>query len=157
MKTVLVVLGISRMEYFMSKTFSSSELSIAILSSGVSFFKVSLNPFRIGPRSREKIREQVDKMTHLDVIEPSSSEWASPIVLVPKPDGSSWFCIDYRQLNEWKVRDACPLTRMDDCLDLLGEANFFFTFDCNVGYWQIPIALEYRHLTTFICHSGTFH
>jgi len=90
---------------------------------------VRLNPYRMGPRCREKMREQVDKMTQLDVIEPSSGEWASPIVLVPKPDGSSRFCIDYRQLNERTVRDAYPLHRMDDCLDSLGEANFFSTLD----------------------------
>ena len=117
---------------------------------------VRLNPYQMGPRSREKIREQVDKMTQPDIIEPSSSEWASPIVLVPKPHGSSRFCIDYRQLNERTVRDAYPLPRMDDCLDSLGEAYFFSTLDCNAGYWQIPVALEDRHLTTFICHSGTF-
>jgi len=117
---------------------------------------VRLNPYRMEPRSREKIREQVDKMTQLDVIEPSSSEWASPIVLVPKPSGSSRFCIYCCQLNERTVRVAYPLPRMDDCLDSLGEANFFFTLDCNAGYWHIPIALEDRHLTTFIWHSGTF-
>jgi len=54
------------------------------------------------------------------------------------------------------VRDAYPHPRMDDCLDSLGEANFFFTLHCNAGYWHIPIALEDRHLTTFIWHSGTF-
>jgi len=57
---------------------------------------VRSNHYRIGPRSRQEIRKQVDKMTQLDVIEPSSSEWARPIVLVPKPDCSSRFCIDYR-------------------------------------------------------------
>jgi len=43
---------------------------------------VRLSPYRMGPRSRENIREQVDKMTQLDFIEPSSSAWASPIALV---------------------------------------------------------------------------
>ena len=79
-------------------------------------------------------------MLKLDVIEPSTSEWASPVVLVPKPDGSTRFCIVYRQLNDRTVRDTYQLPRMDDCPDSLGDARFFSTLDCNAGYWQIPVA-----------------
>ena len=76
-------------------------------------------------------------MFKLGVIDPSQSEWASPVVLIPKPDGSPRFCIDCRQLNERTVRDSYPLPRMDDCLDSLGDAQFFFTLNCNAVYWQI--------------------
>jgi len=96
---------------------------------------VWLNPYRTGPRTRELIKAQVDRTLKLEVTEPSQSEWASPVVLIPKPDGSPRFCIDYRQLNERTVRDSCPLPRMDDCLDSLGDAQFFSTLDCNAGYW----------------------
>ena len=81
------------------------------------------------------------------MIEPSTSKWASPVVLVPKPDGSNRFCIDYLQLNDRTVRDTYPLPRMDDCLDSLGEAKFFSTLDCNAGYWQIPVAEEDCRIT----------
>jgi len=64
------------------------------------------------------------------------------VVLIPKPDGSPRFCIDYRQLNERAVRGSYPLPRMDDCLDSLGDAHFFSTLDCNAGYWLIPLAEE---------------
>ena len=117
---------------------------------------VRLNPYRMGQASRELTREQVQRMRDMGVIEPSSSEWASPIVLVPKPDGTVRFCIDYRRLNERTVKDSYPLPRMDDCLDSLGEAQFFSTLDCNAGYWQIPISKEDRHLTTFTCHCGLY-
>lgn len=70
--------------------------------------------------------------------------------------GPPGFCIDYRKLNESTVKDSYPLPRMDDCLDSLGEANVFSTLDCNAGYWQIPIAPEDRHKTTFTCHCGTY-
>jgi len=92
---------------------------------------VRLQPYRMGPRTRQLVGEQVTKMLKLDVIEPSTSKWASPVVLVPKPDGSTRFCIDYRQLNDRTVRDTYPLPRMDDCLDSLGDAKFFSTLDCN--------------------------
>ena len=84
------------------------------------------------------------------------SEWASPVVLIPKPDGSLCFCVDYRRLNAMTVRDTYPIPRMDECLDSLGEANVFTTLDCNSGYWQIPVAEEDRPKTTFTCHAGTY-
>ena len=117
---------------------------------------VRLNPYRMGPRTRELIKPQVDRMLKLEVIEPSQSEWASPVVLIPKPDGSPRFCIDYRQLNQRTVRDSYPLPRMDDCLDSLGDAQFFSTLDCNAGYWQIPIAEDDKPNTAFTCHCGTY-
>ena len=95
-------------------------------------------------------------MLKAGVIEPATSEWASPVVLVPKKDSSLRFCIDYRRLNANTIADAYPLPRMDGCLDSLGDAAVFSTFDCNSGYWQIPVATEDRDKTTFITHTGTF-
>jgi hypothetical protein len=63
------------------------------------------------------------------VIEPAPCEWASPIVLVPKPHGSLRFCVDCRKLNAITVPDTYPLPRMDECIDLLGEAVIFTTLD----------------------------
>jgi len=77
---------------------------------------VRLKPYRMGPRTRELIKARVDRMLKLIDIEPSHSEWASPVVLIPKPDGSPRFCMEYWQLNERTVRDSYPLPSMDDCL-----------------------------------------
>jgi len=74
--------------------------------------------------------------------------------MVPKPDGSVLFCIDYRNLNLMTVKDGYPVPRMDECIDAFGDARVFSTFDCNTAYWQIPVAEEYKHLTAFTCHSG---
>jgi hypothetical protein len=92
-------------------------------------------PYRAGPRARESERLEVERMLELDVIEPSKSEWASPVVLVPKPGGSLRFCVDYRKLNSITERDVYPLPWMDDCLDSLGDAQVFSTLDSNAGYW----------------------
>ena len=113
-------------------------------------------PYRQGHRGRDVQAGEIAKMLEARVIEPATSEWASPVVLVPKKDGSLSFCIDYRRLNTKKIADAYPLPRMDDCLDSLGDAGVFSTFDCNSGYWQIPVASEDRDKTTFITHMGTF-
>ena len=117
---------------------------------------VNAHPYRAGPNARRAEQELVQDMLDRDVIEAARSEWASPVVLVRKPDNSVRFCVDYRRLNNITVKDTYPLPRMDECLDSLGDANVFTTLDCNSGYWQIPIADEDRDKTTFTCHAGTF-
>ena len=113
-------------------------------------------PYRQSHRGRDVQAEEITKILEAGVIEPATSEWASPVVLVPKKDGSLRFFIDYRRLNAKTVADAYRLPRMDDCLDSLGVAAVFSTFDCNSGYWQIPVASEDRDKTTFITHMGKF-
>ena len=84
-------------------------------------------PYRASHASREVIAKEVQRQRDLGVIDPSSAEWAFPVVLVPKPDGTTRFCVDYLQLNEMTVRDVYPLPRMDDCIDFLGDAKVFST------------------------------
>eukprot|EP00171_Calliarthron_tuberculosum_P003653 IDg3653t1 len=90
------------------------------------------------------------------VIRPSKSQWASPVLLVPKPDGSMRFCIDYRRINALKVRDHYPIPRMDECLDSLGTARIFSALDANSGYWQMAVAEDSVDKTAFVSHSGFF-
>ena len=59
-------------------------------------------------------------------IEASDSPWSSPVVLVTKKDGGTRFCVDYRQLNDATVKDAYPLPRIDDTLDMLGGETVVF-------------------------------
>ena len=67
----------------------------------------------------DTVNEHIDDMLKRDVIEPSSSPWASSIVLAKKKDGTTRFCIDYRKLNDATVKDAYPLPRIDETLDHL--------------------------------------
>jgi len=106
--------------------------------------------------AREREKEEVERMRSMDVIEPANGEWASPVVMVPKPDGSVRFCIDYRKLNLMTIKNAYPIPRMDECIDSLGDSRAFSTLDCNAGDWQIPVAEEDKHLTAFTCHAGAW-
>jgi hypothetical protein len=44
---------------------------------------VATQPYRAGPRAREDIDREVNRMLNEKVIEPYSGEWASPVVLIP--------------------------------------------------------------------------
>jgi hypothetical protein len=89
-------------------------------------------------------------------IEPASPEWASPVVLVAKPDGNLRLYVDYRKLNAVATRDTYPLPRMDECIKSLLDEQFSTMLDCNSGYWHIPIAPEDVEKTTFTSHEGNF-
>jgi Reverse transcriptase (RNA-dependent DNA polymerase) len=117
---------------------------------------VHSQPYRAGSRAREAESSEVQRMLKPKVIEPTTSEWASPVVLVPKPDGSTRFCIDYRRLNVLTVRDSYTLPLMDEITDSLGDATIFSTLDCNSGYWQIPVHPDYRAKTTFTSYEGLY-
>ena len=95
-------------------------------------------------------------MQEKDVIEPSASPWASPIVLVRKKDGSTRFCVDYRKLNSVSRKDAYPLPRIDDTLDTLAGAQWFSTLDLISGYWQVEVDPRDRPKTAFCTTEGLF-
>ena len=97
---------------------------------------------------------QVQQMLSSNVIRPSNSPWASPVVMVRKKDGSLRFCVDFHQLNAATVKDAHPLPRIDDLLDGLHGAKWFSTLDLKSGYWQVPIAEQDKEKTAFRTSSG---
>ena len=103
---------------------------------------------------RDKIAAMVDEMEGLGVIRRSSSAWSSPVVLIPKKDGSYRFCIDYRKLNSIMKQDVYPLPRIDDILDTLSGAKFFSTLDLAAGYWQIDLNPDTSAKSAFISHRG---
>ena len=90
------------------------------------------------------------------IIESSTSEWAFPIVLVKKKDGSLRMCVDYRRLNAVANADAYPMPCVDDMIDSLGKAKYILTLDLARGYWQVPVAEESQSRTAFTTPYGIF-
>ena len=86
----------------------------------------------------------IDDMKERGIVKPSTSPWASPVILVLKRDGMSHFCIDYRCLNAVTTKDVYLLPRIDDILDTLGEAKYFSSLYLASGYWQVEFAPDAR-------------
>ncbi|GFX59294.1 hypothetical protein TNCV_4217101 [Trichonephila clavipes] len=105
---------------------------------------IKQHPRRLPFSKQEEVGTLLREMQENDIIEPSSSPWASPIVLVRKKDGSTRFCVDYRKLNDVTKKDSYPLPRIDDTLDTLSGHKWFSTLDLKSGYWQVEIHPEDR-------------
>ena len=111
---------------------------------------------RMPVHQKKEAEDEVQKMLRKDIIEPSSSPWASPIVLVKKKDGSTRFCVDYRKLNAVTTKDSYPLPRIDDSLDALAGSKWFSTLDLKSGYWQVEMEEEDKVKTAFTAGSGLY-
>lgn len=117
---------------------------------------VKLPPRRVPLHLQQEVSEHLKQMLDNDIVQPSCSPWAAPVVLVRKRDGGLRFCIDYRKLNEVTQKDAYPLPRIDDALDCLSKASWFSTLDLASGYWQVEVDPKDKPKTAFITRQGLF-
>lgn len=110
---------------------------------------VYTTPYRRSPKDHETLTMETAKLLQAEQIEPSTSPWCSPVVLIRKKDGGTRFCVDYRKLNEATVKDSFPLPRIDDIFDQLSQSTYFTKLDFKNGYFQIPLAPDDRPKTAF--------
>ena len=113
-------------------------------------------PRRFSEPVTAEIDRQCDQLEALDIIEDSKSLWSSPVVPVRKVDGSSRMCIDYRKLNKVTVQERFPMPNLMDSIYSAHDMNFFTKIDLTKGYYQVPIDIESRPLTSFSTPRGQF-
>ena len=113
-------------------------------------------PYRIPQSLIDAVDKELDQMLEMGIVRPSTSPWASPLVIVPKPDGNIRFCIDYLKLNRVTKMDAYPMPRTDKMLEKIAKAKFISTIDLTKGYWQIPLDDEAISKSAFITPRGLF-
>lgn len=115
---------------------------------------IRLRPHRLSLNKRQVVEEMVQEMLAAGVIEPSTSPWAAPVVLVRRKTGRWRFCADYRRLNAVTRKDSYPLPRVDDALDYLSGSSWFSSLDLRSGYWQVELDPEARPKTAFTTGQG---
>ena len=113
----------------------------------------SQQPYRTSPRKRKLIREAVEKLKELDVIQPSTSEVASPVIVVVQK-GKPRFCVDLREINSKTAADRYALPKQDSVFRALAGAIRFSIVDANKGYYQFGMSLGSRRYTAFVTEDG---
>jgi len=105
---------------------------------------------------RQYIDSAVSDMLNAGIIRESNSPWSSPVVIVPKKDGTRRFCVDYRRLNSISKHNSFPLPNIDDMISSLNGAKWFTTLDLRSGYWQIKMADDSIPKTAFNTGKGLY-
>ncbi len=117
---------------------------------------VNTPPYRV-PHSRlPAVREEVQHMLEAGIVSPSTSAWASPLLMVKKKDGTLRPVVDYRKLNKLTRPDPFPMQRINDLIDGLSTAQYISTLDLTKGYWQVPMAEAAKEKTAFVAPMGKY-
>ena len=95
---------------------------------------VKLPPYRVSPVKQKAMEEEIKYMLHHDLIKRGPSEWSSPVILQPKPDGNVRFCVDFRKVYALSKADAYSLPRVDDSVDKIGATTYITKVDLVKGY-----------------------
>ena len=115
-------------------------------------------PYRYNPTVTTKIQEIINRWLEQDVIEPSTSDWRLPIVVVTKPDKSLRLCLDARKLNAITKKDChTPPNVIHKIDELPQKAKYFIRLDLNEAFLQTQLNSEDRRKTAFsIPNIGEF-
>jgi hypothetical protein len=119
--------------------------------------EIKLKPFPIPLNLRDKLNEEIDAMIKLDIIEPSTARYASPLVMIKKADGVSYrICTDYRVLNKLLINQQEPINNVEELWSNIHGSKFYSKMDLTKGFWQLPIKEESRDITSFVSPRGLF-
>ena len=115
---------------------------------------------QVSPAWQEDVKKELQTLVAQGIIMPAGdrpSVWCHPMAPVEKPKGGVRITVDMSKLNSQVDRPTHPSLTPKEAVRLIDrEAKYFTTFDALQGYWQIPLAEEDRHLTTFITPLGRF-
>lgn len=111
---------------------------------------------RLAPHDRDEVNTQISQWLEDGIVRHSISDYASPVVLVAKKNGSKRLCVDYRLLNRKIIKDRYPLPLIEDQLDRLQDAKVFSTLDLRNGFFHVPVDEPSQRYTAFIVPDGHF-
>jgi len=107
-------------------------------------------PYRYNPSVIDKVKENIKRWLVLNIIEPSTSNWRLPIVVVTKKDKSLRLCLDARKLNAITKRDChTPPNVLHKIDSLPHKAKYYIRLDLNEAFLQTELAPKDRKKTAF--------
>jgi transposase InsO family protein len=113
-------------------------------------------PYRLSQTEHQLVTQEGRKLLDQKLVRPSQSPWASPVVLIPKPDGTIRFCIDYRRINTLGkiTATAFPMPRANDLLDTFHGAQFFTAVDITKSYYNVELDPASIPKSAFVTRDG---
>ncbi|GFX05822.1 retrovirus-related Pol polyprotein from transposon 17.6 [Trichonephila clavipes] len=108
------------------------------------------------PFVEQKIdKKQIQEWLNGDIIKPSCSDYAAPIVLCKKKNGEHILCVDYRNLNRKMIKDKFPLLLIE-VLDKLEHSKVYTSLDLKNGFFHVPMFLNSTKYISFVTHEGQY-
>lgn len=114
------------------------------------------HPRRLAHAEGQEVRKMVKELLDKEIIRPSESPYASPIVLMKKKNGTTRMCVDYRALNKTTIRDNFPLPLIEDCLGYLNGKQYFSLLDLKSGFHHVRMADDSIKYTSFVTPDGQY-
>ena len=111
---------------------------------------------RLPPDKLAIAKAEFDKLVKLGVCRRAKSEWASPLMVAPKPGGGWRVCGDYRRVNNQTDDDKYPVRNIHDFTAELQGKKIFSKVDLFKGYHQIPVHADHVSKTGVITPFGLF-
>ena len=119
---------------------------------------VCQNVRRIPYHLREKLSTKLKELEKLGIVEKTSgpTKWASPVIVVPKPDDDIRLCVDMRRANLAVKRERYPIPTIEELLQEMNQSKIFSKLDVKWAYHQIELEPESRDITTFVTHEELY-
>ncbi|XP_061164466.1 uncharacterized protein K02A2.6-like [Saccostrea echinata] len=118
------------------------------------FCKARVVPYSL----RSKVDQELDHLIKTGILSKvEHSEWATPIVSIPKKDGTVRICGDFKvTVNPVLDIDQYPLPKIEDIFASLAGGRQFTKLDLKNAYLQMMVREEDRHYLTINTHRGLF-
>ena len=102
------------------------------------------------------VEDEIDRLEQSGVIKSvSTSEWASPVVILPKPDGSIRLCGDYKStVNPVIENEVYPQPTPDEIFAKMRGGQKFSKIDLTQAYAQVELDEESKKYLTINTSKG---
>lgn len=115
-------------------------------------------PYSVPFKLRETVKAEIDKLiTSGKLIPIKHSDWATPIIAIPKSDGKIRICMDCKvTINRMIQTEHYPIPKIEDIFANLSEARIFCVINLKGAYQQIVVAEKSQKLLTINTIFGLY-